>query len=91
MWQDSQPAVTLATFADAAAGAEVVVNATSGGASLAALTEAGADNLAGKLLVDVANPLDFSRGMPPTWTPSTPTASASRSSARSRPPGWSRP
>ena len=69
VWQDSQPAVTLATFADATAGAEAIVNATSGGASLAALTEAGEDNLAGKLLVDIANPLDFSRGMPPSLDP----------------------
>ena len=69
VWQGSQTAVTLATFADAAAGAEVIVNATSGGVSLAALTEAGEDNLAGKLLVDIANPLDFSRGMPPSLDP----------------------
>jgi len=27
---------------------------------------AGAANLAGKILVDIANPLDFSKGMPPT-------------------------
>src|SRR5215207_7270514 len=42
------------TFADAAAAAELVINATAGGASLAALTAAGADNLSGKVLVDVA-------------------------------------
>src|SRR5262245_2606968 len=56
------------TFADAARTAEVVINATSGQASLAALTMAGAENLAGKVLIDVTNPLDFSRGMPPTLT-----------------------
>ena len=39
---------------------------TFGGHSLDALEAAGAANLAGKILVDVANPLDFSRGMPPT-------------------------
>lgn len=54
------------TFAGAAAGAELVFNCTSGTASLAALDAAGAENLAGKTLVDVANPLDFSQGMPPT-------------------------
>jgi predicted dinucleotide-binding enzyme len=54
------------TFAEAAAGAELVFNCTAGTASLAALDAAGADNLAGKTLVDVANPLDFSAGMPPT-------------------------
>ena len=54
------------SFADAAAAGEVVINATAGGHSLEALAAAGADHLAGKILVDVANPLDFSRGMPPT-------------------------
>jgi len=54
------------TFADAAAAAELVFNCTAGGASLEALAAAGAENLAGKTLIDVANPLDFSRGMPPT-------------------------
>lgn len=54
------------SFADAAAFGEVVMNATAGVVSLEALTAAGSDNLAGKLLIDVANPLDFSKGMPPT-------------------------
>jgi predicted dinucleotide-binding enzyme len=54
------------SFADAAAFGEVVVNATAGVASLDALTAAGDENLAGKLLIDAANPLDFSKGMPPT-------------------------
>jgi len=53
------------SFADAATFGEVVVNATAGAASLDALAAAGADNLANKLLIDVANPLDFSAGMPP--------------------------
>lgn len=56
------------TFADAAASADVVVNATAGAASIEALTAAGAENLAGKVLVDVANALDSSAGMPPTLT-----------------------
>ncbi len=55
-------------FADAAEFGETVVNATAGTASLAALELAGAANLAGKVLIDVANPLDFSQGMPPTLT-----------------------
>jgi hypothetical protein len=53
-------------FADAAAFGEVVVNATAGEASVAVLEQAGADNFAGKLLLDVANPLDSSQGVPPT-------------------------
>jgi predicted dinucleotide-binding enzyme len=53
------------TFADAAAAGELLFNCTAGIASLDALTSAGAGNLAGKTLVDVAVPLDFSQGMPP--------------------------
>jgi 8-hydroxy-5-deazaflavin:NADPH oxidoreductase len=54
------------TFADAAGFGEVVFNCTAGVASLDALAAAGETNLAGKLLIDVANPLDFSQGMPPS-------------------------
>jgi predicted dinucleotide-binding enzyme len=54
------------TFADAAAFGELVWNCTSGEASLDALAAAGAANLKGKILLDLSNPLDFSRGMPPT-------------------------
>ncbi len=65
-WHGAHPAVELATFAEAAAGAELVVNASSGAATLELLEQAGADNLAGKVLLDIANPLDFSAGFPPT-------------------------
>jgi predicted dinucleotide-binding enzyme len=54
------------SFADAASHGEIIFNCTSGMASLEALRQAGAGNLEGKILVDVANPLDFSKGMPPT-------------------------
>jgi 8-hydroxy-5-deazaflavin:NADPH oxidoreductase len=53
------------TFADAAAHGEVVVNATAGLASIDALTQAGAENLAAKPVLDVANALDSSEGFPP--------------------------
>jgi predicted dinucleotide-binding enzyme len=54
------------TFAEAASAGELLFNCTAGTASVAALEAAGAENLAGKTLVDVANPLDFSAGFPPT-------------------------
>ena len=65
-WAAQHPGIGLASFSDAAANADVVVNATNGGVSLEVLTLAGAAHLAGKVLIDIANPLDFSRGMPPT-------------------------
>lgn len=54
------------TFADAGAFGELVLNCTSGGGAVEAATAAGASNLAGKILIDVTNPLDFSKGMPPS-------------------------
>ncbi|MBQ0897121.1 NAD(P)-binding domain-containing protein [Micromonospora sp. U56] len=65
-WAQAHPQVNLTTFAEAVAGAELVVNATSGAVSLDALAAAGAEHLAGKVLLDIANPLDFSRGFPPS-------------------------
>ena len=65
-WQEEHPEVRLGTFAEAAAHGDMVVNATAGAVSLEALEQAGEDNLNGKILIDIANPLDFSKGMPPT-------------------------
>ena len=50
----------LSTFAEAAGGAEVVVNASGGGVALGILESAGTENLAGKVLLDISNPLDGS-------------------------------
>ncbi|MEE4302029.1 MAG: NAD(P)-binding domain-containing protein [Pseudomonadales bacterium] len=56
------------TFAEAAEfGTELVLNCTAGAHSLTALADLG-DALRGKTLLDVANPLDFSQGMPPRPT-----------------------
>jgi 8-hydroxy-5-deazaflavin:NADPH oxidoreductase len=65
-WVQESDGGTGGTFEQAAAGAEMVFNCTAGAASLEALSAAGAGNLAGKILVDVSNPLDFSQGFPPT-------------------------
>ena len=54
------------TFADAAAFGEIIFNCTAGVASLEALKSAGEKNINGKIIVDIANPLDFSKGMPPS-------------------------
>jgi predicted dinucleotide-binding enzyme len=60
------PDASEGTFADAAAHGEIVFVCTSGGGTLEALHSAGAGNLSGKIVIDVSNPLDFSRGMPPS-------------------------
>src|SRR4029453_1007777 len=66
VWHEQHPDVKLGSFAEAAAHGELVVNATAGAASLDALGQAGEANLAGKPLLDIANALDFSAGMPPS-------------------------
>jgi 8-hydroxy-5-deazaflavin:NADPH oxidoreductase len=55
------------TFAQAAVHGDMVFNCTRGDTSLAMLTTIAAE-LDGKILVDVANPLDFSQGFPPHLT-----------------------
>lgn len=52
-------------FATAAEAGELLVNATMGTASLDVLLSVGAEALGGKVLIDVANALDFSAGFPP--------------------------
>jgi hypothetical protein len=54
------------TFEDAAVFGDIIFNCTKGEHTLEAITAAGEQNLTGKILVDVANPLDFSKGVPPT-------------------------
>jgi predicted dinucleotide-binding enzyme len=65
-WVSQHSDVKVGTFAEAAAHGEVLFNATNGQGSIPALEMAGAENLSGKILIDVSNPLDFSKGMPPT-------------------------
>jgi predicted dinucleotide-binding enzyme len=56
--------VELHTFAEATAGADLVVHAGNGASALELLAQAG--DLAGVVLLDISNPLDFSAGFPPT-------------------------
>jgi hypothetical protein len=67
-WQKDHPSVKLGTFTEAARFGEAVINATSGDGALPALEGAGADALGDKVMLDLSNPLDFSKGFPPTLT-----------------------
>jgi 8-hydroxy-5-deazaflavin:NADPH oxidoreductase len=60
----NNPGVKVASNADAASAGEIVLLATSWGGTQHALELAGAQNLAGKVVVDITNPLDFSSGKP---------------------------
>ncbi|MEO0603700.1 MAG: NAD(P)-binding domain-containing protein [Myxococcota bacterium] len=64
-WLEDHPAVKVQTFAEAAAGSEWILLAASGQNARAVLEAAGAEHLAGKVLIDITNPLDFSAGFPP--------------------------
>jgi 8-hydroxy-5-deazaflavin:NADPH oxidoreductase len=65
-WRGKHPEIGLGTFAHAAAAGELLVNATNGAGSLEALRAAGEGNVDSKILIDIANPLDLSGGMPPS-------------------------
>jgi len=57
----------IGTFAEAAAFGELVISCTNGANSVGALRQAGEENLRGKILIDVSNPLDMSQ-RPPALT-----------------------
>jgi predicted dinucleotide-binding enzyme len=61
-WLEAHPSVDLVTFHDAIAGSEILINATSGSVSVDVLALGDPDDLDGKIVVDIGNPLDFSSG-----------------------------
>jgi hypothetical protein len=68
-WLKSNPGVKLGTIAGAAAFGEMLINATHGAGSIRTLQLAQSKDLDGKIVIDIANPLDFSKGMPPGLIP----------------------
>ncbi len=54
------------TFSDAASFGEILFLCLHGAGTLDALEMAGTENFNNKLVVDITNPLDFSKGMPPS-------------------------
>ncbi len=77
-WLETAGDIAIGSLAEAAAAADVVINATNGASSIHALIAAGEDNLAGKVVIDVANPLDASAGMPPSLSVSNTDSLAER-------------
>ncbi len=55
----------VVTFKEAAAHGDLLINATHGQVAIEALQLADAGKVGSKVLIDVANELDFSKGMPP--------------------------
>jgi predicted dinucleotide-binding enzyme len=65
VWHQDNSQIKLVSFSDAAKHGEVVFEALHGAAVVEVLISLQAD-LAHKILIDIANPLDFSKGMPPS-------------------------
>jgi len=65
-WYREHPKMKLGRFGEAASFGEFIINATNGAGSLEALKLAGEKNLNNKILLDISNPLDFSKGFPPS-------------------------
>ena len=64
-WASDYPRVRVDTFAKAVGSADVVIEALSGDAAMDVLDSL-RDVLRNKILIEISNPLDFSKGRPPT-------------------------
>jgi 8-hydroxy-5-deazaflavin:NADPH oxidoreductase len=64
--RETKGTVATGTFAQAADHGPIVILATSGAGTESAIDLTGAGHFSGKTVIDATNPLDFSRGMPPT-------------------------
>ena len=66
-WIKEHPQVQLVTFKEAVEkGGDLIVFAMNGQAASTCLQQVGAPLLNGKVLLDISNPLDFSKGFPPS-------------------------
>jgi 8-hydroxy-5-deazaflavin:NADPH oxidoreductase len=66
-WAQEHPGIRLVGYDEAAAFSDgLIVHAMNGHAALSSLEAVAPAHLAGKILVDISNPLDFSQGFPPS-------------------------
>ncbi|WP_029038658.1 NADPH-dependent F420 reductase [Salinimicrobium xinjiangense] len=66
-WIEDHPNIDLVTFKEAAEkGEDLLIFGISGMAALDALDQIGKDLLRDKIMIDISNPLDFSKGFPPS-------------------------
>ncbi|MFD2246350.1 NADPH-dependent F420 reductase [Pontibacter ruber] len=69
-WVEANGAnASTGTFEDAAKFGEIIFNCTKGEVALDVFKMAGLENFKGKTIIDISNPLDFSKGMPPSLIP----------------------
>jgi hypothetical protein len=65
---DAGERASVGTFEDAARFGEIVFLSVPGAALESAIELAGKENLSGKTVIDITNPMDFSQGVPPRFT-----------------------
>ncbi|MEM7163795.1 MAG: NAD(P)-binding domain-containing protein [Bacteroidota bacterium] len=68
-WHNQFKDLPLLSFKESVEDAKLIFNCTGGMVSIEVLERIGEELLNGKLLIDLANPLDFSQGMPPSLSP----------------------
>lgn len=64
--KESGSKASAGTFAEAVAFGELIVLATLGAANKSIIEQVGAEKLRGKVIIDATNPLDMSKGFPPS-------------------------
>jgi hypothetical protein len=68
-WHRLHQTIKLGTFSDSAKSGDIIFVCTNGGATLDVLRQAMTSNFEEKTVIDISNPLDFSKGMPPSLLP----------------------
>jgi 8-hydroxy-5-deazaflavin:NADPH oxidoreductase len=63
------PNAQIGTFEEVTIQSDILFNCTKGEFAEEAIRLAGIENLKSKIIIDLSNPLDFSKGMPPTLIP----------------------
>jgi 8-hydroxy-5-deazaflavin:NADPH oxidoreductase len=65
-WFNKNHSVNVVDYNELPSDSDIFINATNGKGSVDALNATGKEKLKGKIILDIANPLDFSQGMPPS-------------------------
>jgi 8-hydroxy-5-deazaflavin:NADPH oxidoreductase len=68
-WHSHHPNVQVGTFSETAKFGDLIFLCTNGAATLDVIRLAGSENFKAKTVLDISNPLDFSKGMPPFLIP----------------------
>lgn len=64
-WHQQNQSINIGNFEEAAAFGDCIINALQGHATLSVLKQIPKASLDHKVMIDIANPLDFSHGFPP--------------------------